>query len=99
MIYAFDIDGTLGSGGAGDYSTHVPYPNRIKTVNDLYSAGHTIYLFTARGSTTGIDWKEFTEQQMREWGVQYHKLILGKPEFDLLIDDKCINSELFWRNQ
>jgi hypothetical protein len=50
-------------------------------------------MFTARGSTTGIDWTDVTARQLADWGVDYHELILGKPHFDLLIDDKAIGSE------
>ena len=32
----------------------------------------------------------FTTKQLKSWGVKYHKLILGKPSFDLVIDDKMI---------
>jgi hypothetical protein len=40
---------------------------------------------------TGIDWREFTEKQLKSWGVKYHELIFGKPVADVFIDDKAIN--------
>ena len=36
---------------------------------------------------------ELTKYQMLQWEVKYHKLIMGKPHFDLLIDDKTMNSK------
>ena len=51
---------------------------------------------SARGSTTGIDWRPTTERPMREWGVRYHVLVLGKPSADVYVDDKAINA-LTWR--
>ena len=93
MIYCFDIDGTLCSKTDGDYATAKPYLERIEVVNALYVAGHQIKLFTARGSTTGIDWRDLTARQMQEWGVLYHELILGKPEADIFIDDKAFNAD------
>ena len=93
MIYCFDIDGTLCTKTDGDYPNARPFPERIAAVNALQDAGHVIKLFTARGSTTGIDWRAVTEEQMKEWNVQYDELILGKPEADLYIDDRCVNAE------
>ena len=63
----------------------------IDKVNRLYDSGHRISFFTARGSTSGIDWNEFTEAQLKGWGVKFHKLILGKPHADIYIDDKSIH--------
>ena len=98
MIYCFDIDGTLCTKIDGDYSRAEPFPDRIAVVNALHAAGHVIKLFTARGSTTGIDWREVTERQLVVWEVRYHELIMGKPEADIFIDDKAFNSEQWtWR--
>jgi hypothetical protein len=49
-------------------------------------------LYTARGSTTGIDWRELTVKQLAEWGVPYDELVMGKPTADVYIDDRAINS-------
>jgi len=35
---------------------------------------------------------KFTEKQMLNWKIKYHKLILGKPSYDYFIDDKAFNS-------
>tara|TARA_Y100000389_G_C17469634_1_gene529127 strand:+ start:5583 stop:5879 length:297 start_codon:yes stop_codon:yes gene_type:complete len=88
-IYCFDIDGTLCSKGHEDYNFSQPYRDRISKVNQLYDDGNTILLFTARGSYTGIDWKDLTEKQLKDWGLKYHKLILGKPHADIFIDDRA----------
>jgi len=96
MIYCFDIDGTICTVTHGAYESAQPFPDRINVVNLLYAQGHVIKLFTARGSTTGIDWRAITERQMCEWGVRYHELIMGKPEADLFIDDKAISADQ-WR--
>jgi hypothetical protein len=98
VIYCFDIDGTLCSKTDGVYDQALPYHERIAIVNALYDAGHRIKLFTARGSTTGLDWRELTERQLRSWNVRYHELILGKPEADVFIDDKAFNANAWhWR--
>lgn len=94
MIYCFDIDGTICSTEKNYYRDSVPDEVVIKEINKLYEMGHTIKMFTARGSVSGIDWTSFTKSQLEEWGVKYHELIMNqKPHFDLLIDDKCINIE------
>lgn len=93
MIYCFDIDGTLCTKTDGAYELAQPFPERISVINSLHSSGHTIKLFTARGSTTGIDWRKLTESQLSEWNVNYHELIMGKPEADIFIDDKAINAD------
>jgi hypothetical protein len=91
--YCFDIDGTLCTNTDGDYEAAQPFTSRIEHVNALFTAGHTISLFTARGSTTGIDWRIVTENQLATWGVRYHTLIMGKPYADLFIDDKAIHAD------
>ena len=48
-------------------------------------------VFTARGTRSGKDVKALPESQLRNWGVQYSELIMGKPVFDLYIDDIAIN--------
>ena len=95
-IYCFDIDGTLCSNTDGDYKNAVPYTDVIAEVNRLYQTGNTIYMMTARGSTTGIDWRETTEGQLQSWNVQYHKLFMNKPTADVYIDDKAVNA-VAWR--
>jgi hypothetical protein len=95
VIIAFDLDNTLCETVDGLYEKSLPIENRIAKVNELYHAGHTILIFTARGSTRKINFSNLTESQLRLWGVRYHELIMGKPNFDLLVDDKAIHSEAF----
>ncbi len=95
MIYCFDIDGTICTqtpdNGVRAYNEAEPFADVIATINKLYEAGHKIIFFTARGSSSGIDWREFTEKQLSQWGVKYHELLLGKPHADVFVDDKAIN--------
>lgn len=91
MIYAIDIDGLLCDDMLGDYEDSTPDYASIERVNQLYDAGNIIKIFTGRGSATGIDWRDFTTQQLKSWGVKYHELILGKPVCDIIVDDKAIS--------
>jgi len=84
-----DIDGTICS-QEKDYSKAEPFHDRIEAYNKMYDLGNEITYWTARGTTTGIDWRELTERQFKEWGVKYHGLEFGKPEFDFFIDDKAV---------
>ena len=96
MKYCFDIDGTICTNTNGDYGKAQPLTNRIKIINNLFDEGHQIIMFTARGSTTNFDWTDLTRQQLKGWGVNYHKLIFGKPEADIFVDDKAISDKLFF---
>ena len=92
MIYCVDIDETLCHSIEDDYAHSQPAASAIVKVNALYDAGHTIKLFTGRGSWDNYDWRKFTEDQLKRWGVKYHELILGKPTADVFIDDKAVNT-------
>lgn len=98
MIYCFDLDGTLCSNTEGKYKEAKPFLDRIKQVNSLYENGNIIKIDTARGATTGIDWKELTTKQLDEWGLKYHELRVGvKLNADIYVDDKGINDFLFFK--
>ena len=96
MIYCFDIDGTICSLTDGNYADATPYPRRIETVNRLYDEGNKIIFFTARGSTTGIDWTDVTADQLKSWGAKYHELHLGKPHYDIYVGDKAFNDKAYF---
>ena len=93
-----DIDDTICKTPKGlDYSKAKPMHDRIKKINDLYNKGYSITYWTARGTTTGIDWQNITIKQLSNWGAKYHNLKFNKPAYDLFIDDKNINSEEFFK--
>jgi hypothetical protein len=66
--YCFDIDGTLFKTYESNYQNSQPISHRITLVNKLYDEGNEITLFTARGTVSGIDWRELTEKQLKEGG-------------------------------
>jgi len=97
MIIRVDIDETICKyEGEREYPLAKPIQERIEKINKLHDDGHTIVYWTARGSVTKKDWAELTVAQLKEWGAKYHKVELGKPHYDLYIDDKSINSELYF---
>ena len=93
MTYLIDIDDTICTlSGSMQYETAQPIPKAIEKVNRLFEEGHEIIFWTARGTRSGVDWRQLTEAQILSWGVQYHELRFGKPVYDVFIDDKNINS-------
>lgn len=100
MIIYVDIDETICiTPEDRDYTKAVPIQKNINKINNLYDNGNTIIYWTARGSGTGIDWAELTVMQLKEWGAKYNQVKLGKPVYDLFIDDKNINSERFFNGE
>lgn len=97
MIIYVDIDETICTNEdevvsvSRNYQNALPIKINIEKVNQLYDEGHTIIYWTARGTVTGIDWKELTKEQLARWGVKYHDLKFGKPHYDLIICDKSLN--------
>ena len=88
MVVYVDIDGTICNITNGIYTDAKPKKKNIRKINKLYEKGNTIIYWTARGSTTGANWVEFTNYQLDRWGCKYHELKVGKPHYDLWIDDK-----------
>jgi len=95
-VYCFDIDGTICTNTDGDYEQAIPFREEIENINLLYDKGHRIVFYTGRGSTTGIDWYDFTRKQLKDWQVKYHELFMRKPYADIYIDDKAIRSSEFF---
>jgi hypothetical protein len=96
MIIYVDIDDTIcyyKGGNKGEYEKALPYLDRIEKINKLYEDGNIIVYWTARGTRSGLYWFQLTLKQLNEWGCKFHELKMGKPSYDLFIDDKNINSD------
>ena len=106
-IIAFDLDDVLCSrtsneGDVDKYKSCEPNKEMIMILNKCYEKGHKIIIYTARGMTVFkgnvndiyANLYEITKNQLDQWGVNYHQLIMGKVHFDLFIDDKAVNSNL-----
>lgn len=100
MIIYVDIDDTICYNDSNDkmnYMNAKPYIDRINRINELYDEGNQIIYWTARGTGSGIYWLPETKKQLEEWGCKFHGIKVGKPIYDLFIDDKNINSELYFK--
>ena len=96
MKYFIDLDNTLCFTENSDYINSTPIVERIRYINELKSNGHEITIWTARGSGSGIDHRELTISQLANWNVKYDKLLMGKPNYDIYIDDKSFNVDTVW---
>lgn len=92
-----DLDNTLCETQYSNYTESKPIKERINNVNKLKDDGNKITIWTARGQTSGIDYTELTKKQLTDWGICYDKLLMGKPSYDLYIDDKSINVDKHWK--
>ena len=100
-VICVDIDETICSyeGVKREYSNASPILDNIQKINQLFEEGHKIIYWTARGSTTGIDWSELTIEQLQRWGAKHNEVMFGKPYYDLFIDDKAINTLTFFKDE
>lgn len=104
MNYVFDLDGTLCTNTAGKYELALPHIQRIQHVNCLYDSGNKIIIYTARGMNTFngdvqkvyIHYYGLTVEQLKQWNVKYHELVLGKPAGDIYVDDKGVSDENYF---
>ena len=111
--YCVDIDGTICTPTVGrDYHKAEPWQDRIKVLNKLYDEGNYIIYFTARAMGRFSDTPlsiasvsaeavlfDLTKQQLDDWGVKYHELIMGKPHADYFIDDKAWTDVSFFNDK
>ena len=87
----FDIDGTIcNESPTFEKSFALPKEEMIKLVNECYDKDIFVILYTARS------WAEYkmTEKWLQENKVKYNLLMCGKPNYDLWIDDRCLNPKI-----
>tara|TARA_Y100000389_G_scaffold45058_1_gene39843 strand:+ start:856 stop:1227 length:372 start_codon:yes stop_codon:yes gene_type:complete len=106
MKICFDIDGVICKTYKSNYAQSKPIKSNIKKINQFYENGHKIIIFTARYMGRSKDDEKvafkkgynITSKQLKKWGVKFHVLKMGKPSFDLIIDDKAIFFKKNWSN-
>ena len=102
--YCFDIDNTICSTKGKNYKSSKPKLEVIKKINSKYDKGHKIIIFTGRYMGRNNDnprksYKQgykFTLDQLKNWGLKFHRLHMGKPTFDILVDDKSLGFKKDW---
>ena len=93
--------------GIGKYRHCEPIESGVELANEYYDKGYKIIIYTARGM--GIyngdvnlvyeNLYDLTHSHLIEWKVKFHRLVMGKLSYDLLIDDKAISSYLATRER
>lgn len=87
MRRVYDMDGVICQNGLPkDFATQAPIPETIAEINHQYEAGDHIVIHTARLAQD----REVTKNWLKEHGVKYHELLMGKPDADVYVDDKAI---------
>ncbi len=99
-----DLDGTICSQEkTGSYHQAMPMMDVIRRVNDLWTQGWDITVFTARGMQTckgdvqeiEKEYRKMTEKWLKDNRVCYHRLLFGKPDADFYVDDKAMGPGTF----
>lgn len=100
MKIFIDIDNTIFKTIGNNYAESTPIYENIEKANKLYNEGHSITYWTARGCKSGktAEYFKLTYDQLICYNVLFHELRLGKPHFDLFIDDKNINAIDGWND-
>ena len=102
MRIFFDVDDTvMFQDKPSDYQICKPIVGMKNYVNAMFDDGHEIYFYTARGMgryNNDADlaighFYDLTWKQLTEFGFKFHGLILGKPNYDVLVDDKAYNPD------
>lgn len=104
LIICFDIDNTICKTKENFYSKSIPYKKKIKFINYLYENGYYIKIFTSRYMGRNKEnvkkvynqGYEKTKKQLLKWDLKFHELIMGKPSFDILVDDKSVFYKKNW---
>lgn len=100
----FDLDGVICVTKKNYYNKSIPIKKNVKFINYLYDKGFKILIYTARFMGRNNDnakkakkqGYKFTKKQLDSWGLKYSKLILGKPSYDIFVDDKSIFFKKNW---
>jgi hypothetical protein len=93
--FFIDIDGTICFTCGSDYHNSKPDHEKIRAFNKLLEEGSEVHYWTARGANSGKSWDKFTIDQLQSWNVRYTSINMGKPHYDVWIDDKSIHPDHF----
>ena len=100
-IIMFDIEATIAITKNANYPASKPIKKRINQTNKLYDKGYYIKIFKSRymgrnNENSKLVKKKYykrTYNQLISWNLKFHELIMGKPTYDIYIDDKSYNAK------
>ena len=101
----FDLDGVICTTKRNFYKKSKPKKKIIENINYLYKKNYII-IFTSRfmgrsNENVNLAKKKgykFTLNQLNKWGLKFHKLVFGKPSYDVIVDDKSFHYKKNWMN-
>tara|TARA_B100000965_G_scaffold21896_1_gene16488 strand:- start:18536 stop:18886 length:351 start_codon:yes stop_codon:yes gene_type:complete len=102
-ILCFDLDGVICKTIKRNYLKAKPNKKVIKLINQLYY-DYKIKIYTSRYMGRNNDNVKLakkqgyksTFRQLKNWGLNFHELKLGKISYDLIIDDKALGFKKNW---
>ncbi|MDC0533564.1 phosphoheptose isomerase [Candidatus Pelagibacter sp.] len=106
-IICFDIDNVICRTHKNDYTKSKPIKKTINLINYLYKKGYFIKIFTSRFmgrnnenvNKAKKNGYKLTINQLKKWNIKFHILIMGKPSFDIYIDDKAFGFNKNWQEK
>ena len=106
-IICFDIDNVICRTHKNDYTKSKPIKKTINLINYLYKKGYFIKIFTSRfmgrnnenANKAKKNGYKLTINQLKKWNIKFHILIMGKPSFDIYIDDKAFGFNKNWQEK
>ncbi len=106
-IICFDIDNVICRTHKNDYMKSKPIKKTINLINYLYKKGYFIKIFTSRFmgrnnenvNKAKKNGYKLTINQLKKWNIKFHILIMGKPSFDIYIDDKAFGFNKNWQEK
>ena len=105
-ILCFDLDNVICfTNKEKIYKESKPNKKVINFINSLYDKKkYIIKVYTARGMSKykgnlnkiNKNYKNLTKSQLKNWGLRYDELILGKAAYDYFVDDKAVGFNKNW---
>ncbi|KAJ1456490.1 hypothetical protein M885DRAFT_616133 [Pelagophyceae sp. CCMP2097] len=101
MRFCFGLDGTLLALPPGADATPevaVPIEKNIALARELHANGHTIIIWTDRGSAKNsagralADVGRLTFEQLERFQVPYDEIVFGQPAADVYVDARACNA-------
>ena len=90
-ILAFDLDGIIANEGhapnevrADNYATRTINKRVKAAMAKAFDAGWTVYIYTGRREEE----RKLTENWLYAHGVKYHLLLMDKPYYTFIVDDR-----------
>jgi histidinol phosphatase-like enzyme len=102
-VFCFDLDGVICKTIKNNYRKSKPNKSVIRMINKLYNKNYVL-IYTSRFMGRNNENEELahkqgysiTYKQLKKWGLKFNELKLGKPSYDIFVDDKSFNFQKNW---